>query len=195
MDRRAAAALLGIPLTATRHEARTAYLRLLSEAAGTSSTELDAAYATFTGDGGPSGAGGGPAVGYGSSTMTRTSGPNRRWVLPVIGVAAVGLILAGLSIAANNASNSSTTGATLPPREPSVVDTPREPNRGESGWLNTCWKDAGAPNSDGSIPLTQVECSWTTADWLAYRESLTEAGCANDYIQTPEGWYLCLRSN
>jgi len=199
MDRREAATLLGIPLTSTRQEARTAYLRLLSGAAGADSVELDAAYAAFTGDGVANGVGGGAAPGPSPSAMTQAPERSRRSILPVValawGVVAIGLILAGLAIAANNGSGSVSTATASPLQKPPNTPPPSEPNQGQSGLLNTCWKDSGVATPDGSIPLTQVECTWATADWLAYRETTNEQGCAlNDYIQTPEGWYLCLRS-
>lgn len=205
MDKRAASRVLGIDPGASRTEARAAYLRLLTEAASQQTTrpdwyqqraaELQSAYDSYGEDtllndsAGTSAAAPAKAKG-GISTVGKV-------FLAILGL----LILAGIVGAVASAVNPAQPKPTPPAASPRPVQETTAPpvdpvpDAGESGLVGTCWRDVpGAqPDGEGMVSVEEVGCSSSSAEWYAYKESTNSSACSMDYLETTNGYYVCLR--
>jgi hypothetical protein len=205
MDKRAASRVLGIDPSASRTEARAAYLRLLTEAASEQTTrpdwyqqraaELQAAYDSFGEDTILS-------DGSGASTVDSAKGKGGISTSGKVFLAILGLlILAGIVGAITSAVNPAPRKPTPPASSPQPVEessTPAvdtAPDAGQSGLVGTCWRDVpGAqPDAQGMVNVEEVDCSSSSAEWYAYKEATTSSGCSEDYLETTNGYYVCLR--
>lgn len=216
MTRSSAAQALGVHVSASRSDARFAYMRLLQDAAaelGSGSPELaerqnylKEAYEAFckeSSDGIQNFVA--PHVPTSSSNEPRFLGiPVWIWIV-MLGIAALAAIVAlgsgGTNDLRSTTSQSSTSESSMNPTEsagrPSASPT-RRPDSGRSGYLKTCWRDGTSILDElgrESTRVTQVSCSGPFAQWRVYREVRVASECASlaAPITTNDGWVLCIR--
>ena len=216
MNRSAAAQLLGMRDSATRGEARVAYMALLQKASrelapgsdefAARQVQLRDAYAAF-----------GDSEYEVSSHPTQESRPasapeEPRFLGGNVRTWAILLLVASIVIAFATWTTLSDSGGTSTVTE-QLPDTPasgqaeqevprdaptptRTPNSGQSGLLNTCWRDAAptfGATDDESTPVVSVSCDSTQAQWRVYKETRSVTGCTDLYLTTADGWTLCIR--
>jgi len=72
----------------------------------------------------------------------------------------------------------------------------RTPDGGQSGLLNTCWRDEapafGGTDNESTL-VVSVSCSSTQAQWRVYKEARSVSECTDLYLTTTDGWTLCIR--
>lgn len=217
MQRSAAAQVLGIQGSATRGEARVAYMALLQRASRDLDPEsaefaarhqqLKDAYAAF------SDAAYKPSNHPTTHSMPATTPDEPRFLGGSVRTWAALLLVASIVIAfavwtnLSNSGNSPTT-TEQPPDTPSnsqtQQSTPRAtptPTRtqdvGQSGLLNTCWRDeapAIGQADEESTPVVPIECSSPQAQWRVYKEARSVSECTGLYLTTTDGWTLCIRA-
>lgn len=158
--------------------------------------DLEAAYAVFADD-----ATGSSVGGSGPQSAKQLLGvPTWAWVLLVIALI-LGVIIFFGTLSSNSgqstpAQSSAPADAGLAPaNSPTPVETQTR-DTGASGLVGTCWQDASgeAANADGSVSIEEVSCSDAGAQWRAYKEATSAAGCPKDYLTTTDGVILCLRA-
>lgn len=222
MNRSAAAQLLGIRDSATRGEARVAYMALLQKAsrelaAGSDEfaarqAQLRDAYAAFSDSEYETSASPASYADHVPQDRPMQSSEDTRFLGGTVRTWAILLLVASLAIAfatwstlggpggTSTATEQSSDEATSTPTQestPRAASTrPQTPDRGQSGLLNTCWRDetpAFGSTDNESTPVTQVICSSSRAQWRVYKETRTTTGCTDQYLSTQDGWTLCIR--
>lgn len=215
MERELAARVLGIAISASRGEARTAYMALLQQASlnlPTNSAELQArleqlqaAYEAFSGD--QEGRTGdlGPAIGPTGPTTSHTTHGGRNRLFTVLISAAVLLIaVIGWSVlsspqespSSSEPSQINSTAETSPQATPSASASPqRTPYTGLSGLVNTCWKDdvPTIGDSQKTTPVSPISCTNLLAQWRVFKETRDRSQCPEYFLTTQDGWVLCIK--
>jgi hypothetical protein len=216
MQRSAAAQVLGIQESATRGAARIAYMELLQRAANDFSADsvefsvrraqLKDAYAAFGDAEYPTNQQ--AAITYTPAASTGEA----RFLGRTIRAWALTLLVASLFIAfftwsllsedqssptATESSSATNAPQDLPQEIARPTATPSQtPDNGQSGLLNTCWRDEApifGESNEESTPVTQVDCSGPQAQWLVYKEARFVSQCNSFYLTTDDGWTLCIR--
>lgn len=217
MQRSAAAQILGIKDAATRGEARAAYMALLQKASrelSPESTEFAArheqlkdAYAAFSdADYAPSNPPTPTSISVSATDEPRFLGGSvRTWAVLLL-VASLAIVFAvwttlsnsGGSPTTNEQTSDTPSSSQTQQSTPRATPTPaRTPDNGQSGLLNTCWRDeapvlGGADNE--STPVVQVGCSSPQAQWRVYKETRLVSECTDLYLTSTNGWTLCIRA-
>ena len=218
MHRVAAARVLGISDSATRGVARVAYMTLLQRASqdfeptsvefAARQAQLKDAYSAFSEDVGeiqdaPSSSSA-PATRRKANGFSFLGGDIRTWaILLLVGSLVIAFFTwttlngspesnssndpASVTVASDEAAQAST--------RPSAAPT-RTPDDGQSGLLNTCWRDENPVIGGGtneSTPVVQVSCSNSQAQWRVFKETRIVSECSDFYLTTTDGWNLCIR--
>lgn len=207
MNLNEAADLLGLSPAATLSDARSAYLAGIAAAKdelGAESSEfrdkaalLEEAYEAFKSPE-QSTTSGAPAN---STKQSRSLGKSIGLTAAILGG---GLLLLGGVFAVTssgdsdptpNSDSTSKVEATNEP-DPEQGSLSGTPDNGQSGFLNTCWKEgvfSDVNDEEGSV--SEVSCS-SAHDWVVSSEVRDPSECPGQYLESGDDqsqWVLCLR--
>lgn len=195
MELKKAARELGVSETSSRNEARSAYLVLMSDAAEELRGEpekleerrrvLEAAYEEF-------GRTSEPDYGKPSNSNAQPKRHRSKANLLFLFGSIAAVVVIGILFSVFSDSNSSPTPKTEPSSDSSPTPKTELPdvdigNRGESSFLNTCWRESAGQQ------LQRVSCV-RSHDWVVSNEVRSEFDCPAFYLEI-DSWYLCLRES
>ena len=195
MELKKAARELGVSESSSRSEARSAYLVLMSDAAEELRGEpekleerrriLEAAYEEF-------GRTNEPDYRKPSNSNAQPKRHRSKANLAILFGSAAAVVVSMILASVFSDSDSSPTPKTEPSSDSSPTPKAELPdadigNRGESSYLNTCWRESSGQQ------LQRVACG-RSHDWVVSNEVRSELDCPASYLEA-DSWFLCLRES